>query len=424
MKNYSAEELSAMKSGLDAQRDVFSNLYESCLFYFLPEFQGESVYRQGSQVNEESQPLSAVGQKANSSLAGGIFSHTVAMDSEFFGFRTNDEEMNDKESVRKWFTEASKACIRQMANSNFSLMTYETILYYSTLNTGVMYSSYEDGKLIYQNYPITQCSIAEDKNGVVDTLFRSFDMTAQQAYGKWGEDCHKKIKDAYKDPTQRFTKFPFYHAVIPRHGRDVKSKSNKEMPFASYYVDLNNAKTMEEGGYKSFPYAVPRFLRTSTTPYGRGSSFSAVNIARAIDRLEASIEDGTELVIQPSIWIPAGSTEEVDMTPNSVNFFNPTAGKPEFFQPNIDFNAGEVRIERLSNSIMTLFYADLFMMLEDRKNMSATEVNARMAEKMQAITPVINRLDNEFFTPVIVRTLELLMDNGVIPPIPQDMRKA
>jgi hypothetical protein len=284
-----------------------------------------------------------------------------------------------------------------------------------------MYSSYEDGKLIYQNYPITQCSIAEDKNGVVDTLFRSFDMTAQQAYGKWGEDCHKKIKDAYKDPTQRFTKFPFYHAVIPRHGRDVKSKSNKEMPFASYYVDLNNAKTMEEGGYKSFPYAVPRFLRTSTTPYGRGSSFSAVNIARAIDRLEASIEDGTELVIQPSIWIPAGSTEEVDMTPNSVNFFNPTAGKPEFFQPNIDFNAGEVRIERLSNSIMTLFYADLFMMLEDRKNMSATEVNARMAEKMQAITPVINRLDNEFFTPVIVRTLELLMDNGVIPPIPQEL---
>ncbi len=50
--------------------------------------------------------------------------------------------------------------------------------------------------MVYQNFPITQCSISENKDGIVNTLFRSFYMTAQQAMEKWGEKNSQMIKDA------------------------------------------------------------------------------------------------------------------------------------------------------------------------------------------------------------------------------------
>jgi len=54
--------------------------------------------------------------------------------------------------------------------------------------------------------------------------------------------------------------------------------------------------------------------------------------------------------------------------------------------------------------------------------MTATEINARRAEKVQSITPVVNRLYDELFSIIITRTLFLLVDNGVIPPYPPELQ--
>tara|TARA_R110002020_G_scaffold144145_1_gene317003 strand:+ start:1201 stop:2847 length:1647 start_codon:yes stop_codon:yes gene_type:complete len=422
-KNYTIEELQQMKSTLESDRNLLMTTYDDCLFYYLPEFQNESEYKKGTKVNEESQPLESHGQTAASTLSSGIFSNTVSMSSEFFGFRTNSEELNQSDTVRRWFAEAAKICLRQMQNSNFAMSCNEAIVWYTSLNTGVLYCEYSGDSMMYQSYPITQCSISEDKNGIVNTLFRSFNMTAQQAMERWGNSNSKQIKEAYNDPSARFQKFPFYHAVMPRDNFDREKMTKDEMPFYSYYCDEQNGIIVEDGGYKTFPYAVPRYERTSISPYGRGPSFTCLPLCREIDRLSFTVGDGIELKANPPSFFPAGTVQEdVDLLPGAVNFYNPAQGNIVFYQQDIDLQGAEARIFRLNEQIRGVFHSDLFRLPEDTSNMTATEVNARRAEKVQAITPVVNRLYDELFSVIITRTLFLLVDNGVIEPYPAELQ--
>jgi len=421
-KKYSPDELKQMKGRLDSDRDVLSSTHEAALFYYLPEFQSESQTRKDSDISEETQPLQPIGQEAAAALAAGIYSNTVNMSSEFFGFRTNDEELNKLESVKRWFTDASKACMRQMQNSNFSMATHETILSYVALSTGVMYSEYDGDSMVYRSFPITQCSISENKDGIVNTLFRSFDMTAQQAMEKWGDSNSQAIKEAYEDSSKRFMKFPFFHAVMPRLDTNNERKDKEHHPFYSYYVDDQNSHVVEDSGYTSFPYAVPRFLKTSTSVYGRGPAFSCLGLCREIDRLEFILGDAAELKVNPPAFFPAGSVQEdIDLLPGGVNFYNPTQGNIVFYQTDIDAAGAMQRQYGLIEHVKKLFYADLFRMMDDQKAMTATEVNARLGEKVQAINPIVNRLYDEFFEVTLSRTLELLVANGIIASYPEEL---
>ena len=420
------EQLSEMKSKLDSDRDSYRNVYDACLFYFLPEHQSEAVDRSNSTVAEDSQPLDTTAQKASETLASGLFSSTVTMGSEFFGFRANNEKLNENDNVKRWFSDASKECLRYMQNSNYSMMIFECLQYYTALETGVLYTGWEDDGLFYQSFPIPQCSIAEGKNSIVNTIFRSFQMTPQQAVEKWGDKNSKEILDAYKDPAQRFVQFPFYHAVLPRDPKKVKNRAivGEDMEFASFYVDQQNSHIIEEGGYNSFPYAVPRYLRSSTSPYGRGSAFSALPLARQLDTLRADLMDGREHKLKPTVFLPVGSVQgDVDMRPSAVNYYNQQQGVPVFYNPDIDLNAGMQEQVQVQQEIDGLFFVSLFTALSNADaNMTATQVNAIKSEKAQGLQPVASRLFDELFSPHISRTLELLMENGKLKELPEELQ--
>lgn len=420
------DKLKEMKSQLDSERDVYKNIWDACLFYYLPEHQNEALDRENSRVAEDSQPLDTTGQDSAMTLTSGIFSNTITMQSEFFGFRTNNEELNDNDNVKSWFSTASKECLRYMQNSNYSKMSYECLQYYVALETGLMYTGWEKNGLIYQSFPVTQCSIAEDKNGLVNTVFRTFHMTPQQAVERWGDKNSKEVLDAYADPQQRFVKLPFFHACFPRDPKEVDPNAvvGEKMMYASYYVDEQNSHIVEEGGYKSFPYAVPRFIGSSVSPYGRGVAFAGLPLARELDECRADLMDAREHGLKPTVFMPAGSTDEgVDIRPSAVNFYNAQVGKPEFLRPDVDFGAGQTEQVTVQAELRRLFFTDLFQALSQADaKMTATQVNAIKSEKAQGLSPIINRLFDEFFSPSISRTLELLIENNVLEPLPEELQ--
>jgi len=47
------EKLKDMKGKVDADRDVYKNIFEACLFYYMPERQNESLDRTNSRVAED-----------------------------------------------------------------------------------------------------------------------------------------------------------------------------------------------------------------------------------------------------------------------------------------------------------------------------------------------------------------------------------
>ena len=415
-----ADNILRVHQSLKVMREPNQKVWDDCLFSYLPEMQNTGTTKiQG----EQGQPLDLIGMNSLTKLSAGIFSNTVSMGDEFFGFKTNDPGLNKNESVKRFFSKAAEIVLKQMQSSNYMLSTYEAITYYCALNTAVQYVEYnnEDG-LVFNNFPITGCSIAQDHLGKVNTLYREFKMSAAQAVGRWGERCSKEVVAAYESEQTRYQEFEFVHAVMPREERDTKKIDNENMPFASYYVDIANKHICEESGYTSFPYAVPRFFKVGSEPYGRGPSFTCLPTFREICDLRSDISDGVKLLLQPPVFMPGTSGEDdIDLSPGAINFYNPADGKPIFYTPTIDIERSRDYLMTLKDDIKDAFFVDVFKMLDDLKNMTATEVNERMAEKIQQIVPVVSRLYEEFFSVMITRCFELLLDAEKITDVPEEL---
>lgn len=88
-----------------------------------------------------------------------------------------------------------------------------------------------------------------------------------------------------------------------------------------------------------------------------------------------------------------------------------------------DVQAAQMLIQQVQNQIKEGLYNDLFRMLlgSDRRQVTATEVDAKEAEKMILIGPVLERLHDELFIPLIDRTFELMGRFNALPPAPESI---
>ena len=428
LRKYTGQELLKLRDTLKTDRDLFITLREQCRFYFSP--QDRFTYEFKSNTANKGTPNNPKGIECARDLTAGLFSNTINLSDEFFGFQIADKDLSENNNIKDWFAKCSEISISKLAASNYSLSTLETIQDYVVVCTGVQYSEMtQDKGLRFQNFMIDHCGIAEDKDGKIDTVFRDFEMTACQAYDRWGDSIPHQIMEKYKNVNTRYEKDKYLHCVFPRldykKNYDIKREedSPENMPWASYFIFEADGEIIEEGGYKSCPYAVPRFERTTSNPYGRGAAFSAKNLASGLERLSADIDDGVELRVNPPAFLPVGISDQsdIDLTPAAVNFYNPSMGMPVFYQSDIDLGSATQREEKIEAQLQELFYVNLFRMLEDQKNMTATEVAQRVAEKTQMLLPIVARLYDELYSVTLTRVFHLLLDSGFFPEMPEEL---
>ena len=67
------------------------------------------------------------------------------------------------------------------------------------------------------------------------------------------------------------------------------------------------------------------------------------------------------------------------------------------------------------------YFIDMFDPLIDRQNMTATEVMARVEQKMRFLTPIIGRLQSELFNPMILRIIGILSKQNLLPEMPDEL---
>ena len=417
------EQLCKRYEALGKTHNVMKNVWDSCLHMYMPEMQG--ITYDNNHEGEKIQPVDFTGMYCAERLASGLFSNTVSMGDEFFGFRLNDPEFEEDTEIIDYFTEAAKSTLKYMQSSNFSLESYEMMVYYCSLMTGVLYSEFDSDldSMVYENIPVSSCRISSDQYGKIRTVFREFEMTAEACYLKWGDKCPKKIKDKANNEAMRYEQCKFFHAVFNNPDYKQDSLSSEHKKFASYYVYVEDKEIIDASGYDTFPYAVPRFYVRAGNDYGRGVAFAALPALRELNALRQDMLDAIELGVQPPLLIPSTmEMDDIDIAPASIIPYDSMNGQPVFWPTQINLRDAKDHKMEIQDEIKDLFFVNLFMMLDQQKNMTATEVMERVAEKVQAITPVITRLYNEFFSDVIERTFLLLVENGKIPDFPEQIK--
>jgi hypothetical protein len=290
----------------------------------------------------------------------------------------------------------------------------------SRYGTGIMYiTQRRDGRNLYECRSLSECVIAENDEGDIDTVMRCFTWTVRQCVLEWGVDgVSDKVREMYN--ARKFDEIiEVIHSVTPRKGRDPGNKGSKNMPFASIYFELNTAHVLEESGYPKFPFAIFRWMKRPGETYGTGPASVALPDVKMLQAMSLVMIKAAQKVADPPLFLPDdGFASAIRTLPGALNFYR---GQREVYQMPV---SGGLPItleimEELRNRIRQTFFTDILQFVSD-KDMTATEVQQRTAERMRLLGPVLGRLE-EFLGHVVDIEDDIAARAGVLPPVPESL---
>ncbi len=324
----------------------------------------------------------------------------------WFGLKITPKKTGGLNSVKTWLEKIVDLMREKLADSNFYTEIDKLYLDLGSLATACMYSEVVDGKLRFACHHMKEIYIVEDYQGIIDTVFRHYVMTARQAIQEFGkEKLSEKIEKAYEKKPE--TTFEFLHCVFPREEREPRKKDSKNMPFASIYLEFKAKKFISEGGYEEMPFSVVRWRNMSGETYGRGPGWTALADTKMLQEMCETTITSAQRLTGPA-WLVADESiiGDIHADPDEVTYYDDTKTIPKAFpsgEPQIGLEMENQRREAIRED----FLNDQ-LQLVGGPDMTATEVTIREHKKQTLIGPTFGRLVRELFSPIIERVFNLM----------------
>ena len=291
----------------------------------------------------------------------------------------------------------------------------------------------DDTGVRFQAYTVGTYYLSSAASGRVNTFARQFEMTAAQLAEQFGKEALPvSIQEALSGASSAHEKkFKVWHLVMPNASYNTgKDKSGVNMPYLSLYwteESGDKAEYIYAGGFEEFPVPVARYQVAGGEVYGKGPGWYAEGESKGLQLMKKDLLTWVELSVKPAMKAPPDIlTGGLNLIPGGITQVNELNGSNTvgpLFQVGSDPRWLTEEIIRSEDFINRSYSADLFLMLDscDTPQMTAREVMERQQEKLQQLGPVVERLQDEFLTPIIERCYNILERAGVFPPIPADV---
>ena len=419
-----AQTICLRQQAMASARDVHVDVWRRCYKYTYPlrmhGFFGEMVSAENG-LDRMAELTDSTTIEAVRIFAAHLVEGMTPSNTLWFGLDVGRESEDEK----RWLSMAAKFIWENIHNSNFDAVNFESIIDALCAGWMVLYcDEAETGGYHFEGWPLSQCYIASTRPGrPVDTIYRKFQLRADQALNEYGDKCSSRIKEAVEKNKPEET-FEFIHAIYPRKNYVVGARLAKNLPFASCHVELTNKNVVRESGYHEFPCAVPRWMLIQNGPYAVGPVFDALPDAATINKVKeyelANLDMATG-----GLWIAEDdgvlNPRSIKIGPRRVIVANSVDSmKP--LQPSADFNVTFLAEDRIQNQIRKLLLADILPPLEGQPR-TATEINTRMAYIRQMLGPVFARLQSEYLQPLIVRCFGIALRAGALGSPPSSLNE-
>ena len=407
---------------LESWRSPWEHIWQDCTDYVNPR-RGDFTTKQyrGSRsrfdkVFDSTAPL------ANEQLASGLHGHLTNTAERWFSLRVPGVEPTH--AMRTWLQGTVDTMFDRCFNipdTNFVTSVHELYLDIGSYGTAVFYVEDRPGKPIqFRSFHLADCYIAENHEGVVDTLYRKYKHTARQLMQLYEPVLPEKFKEiATKQPFQEFT---CVHAVEPRADLDYGKKDKDNMPFKSCYVLVEEQIMLKEGGFNEFPYMVPRWSKTAGEVYGRSPAMVCMPDIKMVNEMMKTTIRAAQKATDPPLMVPDdGFMMPLRTIPGGLNYYR--SGTPDKVEPLIGGERPDVGldfIESRREHISKSFHVD-WLQMRDGPQMTATEVLQRQEEKMRLMGPMVGRLQSEFLGPMLDRVFALMLRRNELPEAPPEL---
>lgn len=311
-------------------------------------------------------------------------------------------------TVKKWLAGCAERIYQALAESNFYTVNHQALLDRCGLGTGSFFGGIgNDGRLLFSYVPFDSFVFSEDDHGLPSLLIREFEQTADQAAAFFGgvDRLGDLMRTAYDDVVQRYKrKFTVLHAVGRRDRFDPRS----EREFFSVYVAREDKHVLEEGDFEHFPYMVSRFLKWmgqyGVCP-GRlcWPDILDLQFGRRVMRVLS------ELKAFPRTKSSADVVGRINFRPGG----NTVVGKLDASLPVTWADGGSYQevlaeMELHRQSVREAYYLDMIDLFgSGNSGMTATEVNARLEDRLMAFSPTFCQHLNDF-RPMMLRIFALM----------------
>lgn len=432
-----APQLIKRLSQLKSERIKHESHWKDCYKYGNPERQQSwtdvsqtSLETERSTARKELYDSTAV--EAINLLVSSIISGTTNPTTKWFkAIPSGLDTPNNMTQGEQWLDLVSDFMFRNIHSSNFDseISDYITDLVVAGWSVLFIDTQKDEGGFVFNVWNIGNCYISSTQaNGLIDTIYREFELTAEQIVTEFGIDnVSDKIKKAVeKQPDQKFT---LLQAIYPRDKQYVTGEEGKRlskaMPFASVTVEVNSKHVLRESGFEEFPCIVSRFKKLPDSHYGIGIMSHALPDAKTANQLMKMSLQSAELAIS-GLWTAQHdgiiNPHTLRIRPGNVIAIS----SPEAIKRLDTGNGSSLGLEYLTHfqhKIRKTLMSDQ-LTSPDQSPLTATEVHARVQIQRQQLGSLYGRMQAEYLTNMLERVWGLSLRSGVLPPPPEELIQA
>ena len=414
-----AKELKDNLSRLQTKRQNWESHWQEVADYMLPRKSDINKERsKGDKRNVQIYDATAV--HSLELLASSLHGMLTSTATRWFQLRYKEALLNDSDEAKEWLEDAMDKMYVAFARSNFQQEIFENYHDLIAFGTSCLFIEEDQDDIVrFSARHIKEIYITEDQKGFVDTIYRKFKMTAKAAFDRFGKE------QLSRDLLVKFQKTPFddvemVHVVRRRNVFDPKKLDKQNMPFQSVYMEYETGHIISIGGFREFPYVVPRYLKASNEIYGRSPGMNSLPDVKVLNKMVEVSMKAAQKQVDPPLLVPDDAMIlPIRTAPGSLNYYR--SGSRDRIEPlNIGANnpLGLNMEDQRRRAISRTFHVDQLLIQENR-TMTATEVMQRNQEKMRILGPVIGRLQQELLQPLIIRVFNIMLRNKEFLPAPE-----
>ena len=414
------------KGKLKAQRGTWESHWQDLTNFVLPNDSDFNLKRsKGDKRTTLVYDSTAI--HANEMLAAGLHGMLTNPASNWFSLRIKDnDDFSDNAEAKQWLEETTNVILSELSAPAvaFPSHIHEYYLSLCSIGTACMFigePSTREG-ISFRAIHIDEIFIAENADGIIDTVFRFFKMSVRQIVQKWGEkSLSPRIQKMYEN--QEFDKeVELLHCVYPRDDMDKGKKAATMLPVASVYIDEKEKHVLAEGGFDEMPFMVSRWSKTVGEVFGRSPAMTALPDIKMLQEIMKTTIKAAQRIVDPPLLVPDdGVLGPVRTIPGGLNYYRASSGariEPLLTGGNIGLSYE--MMNDLRERIRTTFFLDQ-LQFQGAPRMTATEVVERTERTLRLLGPTLGRLQSEFLGPMIERIYGVLVRAGRLPEPPESI---
>lgn len=416
-----------------ARVSTHDQIWQEIADYVSPRKAGITSKRYMPDSNKEAQIYDATATDSVQRAVSAYTSWTTPASQPWIALKPN-LKLKTSDSVKGWLSECSQILNQEVnSRSNFQLERLESVADLWNFGTTAIFSEMGEGnRLRFEKIKIGTYVFELDPFGKVYRFIREFELTAEQAEQKFGnENLPKLIKDSLaSEGANRSKPFEFIHIVEPRDPSKVGSSEyniKTKKRYLSAYVEKTSAKIVQEGGYDGFPYTVGRYLSYDSllgnSGWGYGPGFAILPEARQLNFIQQMMDVFAEKQVFPPMAVPDTFEGSLKTAARAINYYPQGMGPEAIAQIPVtgEWSVAFERVKMRQDMIKRLCSLDMFQMFSQiDREMTAYEVAQRAGEKLDTVGPIYHRDVRETIEPQLRRAFDLCAENGLLPLPPQE----